>query len=298
MGTIRWFKGILVLMTFIWIGCREQNTIAQFQPGLISTEVVEYACTFSTSGDELYFARSEQEWGSRTMKSAIYHAVKTSGQWSIPQLAPFSGEFDDSDPHLSKDGNTLYFVSDRPGGNRPASADIWKVKKDQNGAWGTPIALPYPINSEQREYSPRTDDEGNLYFASDRSGGYGQGDLYVAQWSDGAFSEPENLGNILNSEMGEWNLEINGSGDLIIFEASGREENVSSYGDLYISFKEGGQWTVTQNLVELNTSGSDLYPYLTPDEKQLFYASSDSLQGKHTHIYVTDFEKLYRRYKR
>lgn len=47
---------------------------------------------------------------------------------------------------------------------------------------------------------------------------------------------------------------------------------------------------------ELNTSGSDLYPFLSYDEKTLFYTSSDSLAGKETNIYKIKFRPLFKKY--
>ncbi|WP_420400663.1 TolB family protein [Flagellimonas sp.] len=290
-------SALLVLGASLCIGCTNPKGIVKFEPGNISTKAVEYACTFSSDGKEIYFARSEQAWGSGDMKSAIYRAEKKNGTWSTPKVASFSGVYDDSDPHLTKDGNTLYFVSNRPSANATRSADIWTVTRNERGSWGKPSVLSYPINSEKTEYSPRTDGEGNLYFASDRPDGYGQGDLYVSKLKDEEFQPPINMGSTLNSPFGEWNLEVNLKGDLIIFEASQRDTNVSPYGDFYISFKQDNAWTQPQNMVELNTSGSDLYPYLTKDGKYLYYTSSDSLKGKSTHIYVTEFRKLRWKYK-
>jgi hypothetical protein len=177
------------------------------------------------------------------------------------------------------------------------SSDIWRVVKDDSGHWGDPERLENPINSEGREYSPITDGKGNLYFASDRSGGYGQGDIYLSPLENGKFNTPINMGPVINSEKGEWNLEINHDGNLMIFEASQRPDNVSPYGDLYISFKEKGLWSVPQNISELNTSGSELYPFLTYDEKTLFFTSSDSLKSVDTNIYHTQFRSLYKTYK-
>ena len=88
----------------------------------------------------------------------------------------------------------------------------WKVEKDADGSWEIPLRLNNSINSEKNEYSPRTDQLGNLYFASDRSGGYGQGYLYFSKKEKDTFSLPINLGNVINSDKGEWNLEINDDG--------------------------------------------------------------------------------------
>lgn len=269
-----------------------------FEPRHISTESVEYSSTFSSSGSELYFVRSEGKWGSGSMNSSIYYSHRENGRWSAPKLAPFSGHYNDSGPHLSHDGNTLYFISKRPSEAEQLSSDIWMVEKDKNGDWGAPVRLSDPINSAATEYSPRTDHQGNLYFASTRSGGFGQGDLYMAKKEKGAFSSPVNLGSTINSDKGEWNLEISGDGKILIFEASEREENLSPYGDLYISFKRGDAWTIPQNITELNTTGSDLYPQLHENNKTLSYTSSDSLRSTNTDIYQVEFGQMYKKYKR
>ena len=288
---------LFILNILLCAGCNKKGHTVLFEPNYISTAAVEYSCTFSASGKEVYFARSNHKWGSGNSKSSIYYAKEENGKWTTPKLASFSGQHDDSDPHLTSDGKRLYFTSKRPAGQPAVSADIWLVEKNDNGAWGAAIRLPDPINSPGTEYSPRTDGRGHLYFASDRSGGYGQGDLYVAQNRAGKLAPPVNMGNTINSALGEWNLEVNNDGNLIIFEASQRQQNVTSYGDLYITFKIAGVWTIPQHIAELNTGGSDLYPYLTKEQDRLYYASSDSLKGQSTNIYVTDFQRIYDKYK-
>lgn len=213
--------GIIVLIIPVLLLFTMKNgsdMVKAFEPGLISTDKVEYSPTFSSSCDEMYFARSSQQWASGAMTSSIYHSRKEHDQWTMPELVSFSGQFDDSDPHLSRNGKTLYFISGRPSGELPNSHDIWLVQKESSGEWGEPLRMPAPINSQSTEYSPRTNTNGNLYFASDRPGGYGQGDLYMARLVDGTFKPPVNLGSQINSEKGEWNLEINGPGDLLILK--------------------------------------------------------------------------------
>ncbi len=274
-----------------------KTKIEIFELDNISSSRVEYSSSFSPSNDVIYFVRSNDKWGDGSMKSTIYFSAKKDNEWSVPKVVSFSGIYDDSDPHVTKDGNTVYFVSKRPSENDYISADIWMVSKDSDGQWGQPNRLSNTINSNKREYSPRTTNDGDLYFASDRLGGYGQGDLYVAKKVGKEFMAPVNLGNTINSSTGEWNLEINDTGDLIIFEASQRKENISSFGDLYISFKISGRWTLPQNLTELNTTGSDLYPEITNNDRTLYYTSSDSLKSQTTQIYHTDFIPLYKKYK-
>jgi len=121
--------------------------------------------------------------------------------------------------------------------------------------------------------------------------------LYMASKVGSSYSVPVNLGNSINSKYGEWNLEVNGKGDMIIFEASGRPENVSGYGDLYISFKFENQWSLPQNIAELNTSGSDLCPQLRDNGSVLFYSSSKSIRSTDVNIYFVEFEELVNKYR-
>ncbi len=269
-----------------------------FEEGNISTKSVEYSTTFSATGMEVFFAKSNGKWGTGGMKSSIHYSVKENGEWSAPQLAPFSGQYDDSGPHICNDGKTIYFISQRPSKEATQiSRDIWKVEKDENDTWGIPTRLNNTINSEKNEYGPRTDKYGNLYFASDRSGGYGQGDLYLAKKEKDTFALPVNLGDVINSDQGEWNLEISDDGNTIIFESSGREQNLSSYGDLYISFKFNDEWSMPQAIKELNTTGSDLYAELIEEDELLYYTSSDSLKSTDTNIYFIRFGSLYDSYR-
>lgn len=268
-----------------------------FEEGLISTSVVEYGCSFSSDGKEVYFVRSEDPWGSPNSKGTIYYSKKEKNGWTTPEVAFFSGVYDDSDPHLSVDGRRLFFISKGRGEPGSDSPDIWVIDKSEEGSWGKARRLAEPLNSTAREYSPRTDKSGNLYFASDRSGGLGQGDLYVSRREKGSYQDPENMGNGINSVTGEWNLEISDQGDILIFEASGRTENKSSYGDLYISFKKGNVWSIPQIINELNTTGSDLSPDLMSQNKILFYSSSNTLESQSTNIYEVPFESLLEKYR-
>ncbi len=289
----------LLFMSFLLYGQEKPKTSkVLFEPGNISTKYVEYGATFTRDGSEMYFARSTQQWGKGDMKSTIYHAFFDGEKWSTPKIATFSGTYDDSDPHITPDNKTIYFISKRPSAAHTISSDIWKVKRKSGGGWAEPERMPNPINSEKSEYSPCTDLEGNLYFASDRLGGYGQGDLYMAPNKEERLKIPINMGDILNSETGEWNLGVSANGNTLLFEASQRKQNVSGYGDLYISFKRNDSWTIPQNIVELNTSGSDLCPFLTQHTEQLYFTSSDSLKSGDTNIYRVGFDAIRKKYEK
>jgi hypothetical protein len=275
------------------IASAQSLSITKIGEGIISTAQVEYGLTF-VSQNEIAFVRTDGEWGKNNETfSFIYFSERTGGGWSMPRVAPFSGKYNDSDPFYFPIEHRMYFTSDRPGGGHSTSKDIWYVEK-KGGTWGNPKRLDEPINSSASEYSPHLTENGDLYFASTREGGYGQGDIYRARLVDDEYIEPENLGAVINSPLGEWNLGVSADGNVLIFEASERPNNQSSYGDLYITFKRKDVWTVPQNLMELNTTGSELYPLFFDGD--LYYTSTKLMGSSNADLFYTKFDFLRRKY--
>ncbi|MDG5493103.1 beta-lactamase family protein [Psychroserpens sp. SPM9] len=241
-----------------------------FAEGIL-TNKVETSLTLMPDRKELYFAKKDSFYAGG-QKSAIYKSKLVNKQWSQPEVASFSGEFSDSSPFATPDGNRIYFSSNRPiSGTKPKKdRDIWFVEK-QGDSWSEPQHLSV-YNSEKSEYSPTLDKQGHLYFGSYRDGGLGSGDLWVSHLNNGSYQTPINLGNAINTKGGEWGSCIAPDGDYIIFEASGREENITHDGDLYISYYKNNQWTKAKHLGELNSGGSDLSPKIHQDK--LYFASN------------------------
>lgn len=82
---------------------------------------------------------------------------------------------------ISRDGLSLYFQSDRPGGF--GGTDIWVSRRSAaEDSWGPAENAGPFVNSEFGESTPRLSLDGHrLYFASNRPGGFGGGDLYVSR---------------------------------------------------------------------------------------------------------------------
>lgn len=98
---------------------------------------------------------------------------------------------------LARDGKTLYFTSEAPGGL--GGNDIYVSQKTSNGTWGTPKNLGTPINTSFNEDAPFLANDGTLYFASEGHEGFGNYDIYKSTLSEEKWSTPENLGQPINS---------------------------------------------------------------------------------------------------
>lgn len=102
-----------------------------------------------------------------------------SGRWTEPEnLGPsINTAGDESTPFIHADNQTLFFASNGlPGyGNE----DIFVVRKNADGSWGTPENLGYPINTIDHEGSLFIAADGKTaYYASDRSDSKGGLDIY------------------------------------------------------------------------------------------------------------------------
>ena len=241
--------------------------------------------SFSPDGETAWWAEWDGKWGSRERSpSTIYRSVRDGDTWSEPAEAPFTAGFSDDDPFVSPDGKWLYFVSDRPVDARDGhpDANIWRYELGGEGR-----LQHLPVNSLKTEYSPIVTLKGSLYFASDRDGGPGRGDIYVARPSDDGFLEAEPLGPGVNSRYGEWNVWVSPGERELIFESSSRPGSRSKPGDLYYSHRTPAGWAPAIPLEHLNSIDSDLLPRMHPDGKTLYYTTAPI--GGHARIVFAEW---------
>jgi Tol biopolymer transport system component len=151
--------------------------------------------------------------------------------------------------------------------------DLWAVDRTESG-WSKPRNLGAPVNTDSAEVYPSVAADGTLYFSSGRPGGLGKNDIYRSRVIDGVFTDPENLGEAINTEHSEGDLFIAPDESYIVFVSSGRPDGIGR-GDLYVSFRvEGGTWSPAINLgEEVNSRWTEYCPSVSPDGKYLFFTS-------------------------
>ena len=128
----------------------------------------------------------------------LYISYFENGEWTNPLILGTevnSTEWD-SQPSLSADGKTLYFVSLRPGGF--GKQDIW-VSEKRGDHWTAAQNLGETINTPEDDISPFIYLDGKtLIFSTQGRIGLGGFDLYKTINLGGTWSEPENLGYPIN----------------------------------------------------------------------------------------------------
>jgi len=131
----------------------------------------------------------------------LYHSSFDGKDWAIPQKfgSNINTDFWETHASMSRDGNTLYFVSDRPGGL--GGRDIYKSVKLPNGQWSLCQNVGPPINTPFDEDAPFLGADGiTFYFATTGDKSMGFFDVMFSFIDEnGKFSEPVNMGYPINT---------------------------------------------------------------------------------------------------
>lgn len=202
----------------------------------INTKFNESSAIFSKDGTTLYFTgnnytnKKKKTDANGIVLLKIYKATLLNDKWTAITELPFNNNsFSCAHPTLSSDEKTLYFASDMPG--TLGQSDIFKVAVNNDGSFGMPQNLGFPINTEGKETFPFVSQNNTLYFASDGHPGLGGLDVFGTKiFEDGNFSKIYNLGVPINTAFDDFAFLINGEG--IGFVSSNRPSG-NGYDDIY-----------------------------------------------------------------
>lgn len=166
--------------------------------GAINSDSHDACLYLSPDGQNMIIYRTSLE---NNNEGGIYQSQLVEGKWSEPKLmiAEVNSDYWETDANISADGNTLFYTSDKPGGQ--GGRDIWQMKKLPTGEWAKVQNLGYPINSNLDEEAPYLHPDGKtLYFSSKSHSTMGGFDVYSSTLNiDGIWSEPKNLGYPINT---------------------------------------------------------------------------------------------------
>lgn len=186
-----------------------------YQPDRVSTQYSEVRVAVSPDGDTVLWGSVDRPGGPGGWD--IWMIRRRGGQWSAPQPVPFDTPAHEFDPAFGADGHTVWFFSDRPGGQ--GGDDIWSVDFDPRTArFGTPRNAGPAINSAGDEWAPPPSPDGSqLLFATDGRGGRGRHDLFLSTWRDGAWQPAVPLPGEVNTAQDEFDATFVAGGRGLVY---------------------------------------------------------------------------------
>ncbi len=247
----------------------------------INSPAHDYSPLATADGTTMYFtSRRPGAMGGLKDESGqyyedIYTSTKTDDIWSRAKnlQAPVNSTMQDATVGLSPDGNEMiiYRASDEmPDG------DLFITQRSQ-GVWSTPVRMTDEINSKAHEPSATISPDGSeIYFTSDRTGGFGGRDLYrIRRLPNGLWSLPLNLGPKINTAYDEDGPFLHSDGTTLFFSSNGH--NTMGGFDIYkaaLLDPDMNIWDKPMNMgYPLNTVNDDIYFSLGEDGRTGYFSS-------------------------
>ena len=218
---------------------------------------------FTSARDTLKF---DKKYGVVFEDVLISH--KQGSSWSVPeQISPKINETShDAVTYLTPDGKTIFLYYEKGNG------DLYQSIHDGND-WSEPGSMGPEINTLSAETSGCLSTDGKkFYFTSDRHGGQGGLDIYVAEkLESGAWSNVKNLGPTINTPGNEDAPFIHPDGTL--YFSSDGQPGLGDY-DIFKSELKEGKWSKPVNLgYPINTPKLENHFFLSVDKKRGYFSS-------------------------
>lgn len=184
--------------------------------GDIKSPFHEGPSSFVKKTNRIYFTRSNMKKShlekndSSINNLQLYTSVLEDGEWGGIQKLSFNNHnYSYGHPTLTKDGNTMYFVSDQPNGI--GKTDIY-VSHFSNFKWSKPQNIGTQINTTGTEMFPFIDDNRDtltLYYSTNGKPGLGGMDIYYSNYIDGEWQKPIHMSYPINSSKDDFGLVFN-----------------------------------------------------------------------------------------
>ena len=240
-----------------------------FADGIVNRKSLHSTPSVSPDGTEIYWSEHEID----SPQGCIYFSKRVNNRWTVPEILIPSSNYLDDGPVFSTDGQTLYFNSNRPwpGNTGTEHERIWYMTRQADSSWSSPLPVDRVISDYALHWQVSVDNNGTLYFGSERTPNYGLDDIFCSENNNGHFDFPVNLGPPVNTSEHESMPFIDPEGRYLLF---GRPAQVNGTltNCIWISRKQtNGTWSVPANVTATYPNFEGACAKVTPDGKYIFH---------------------------
>lgn len=287
------YKRVAVIISMIFFGCfaLPGQELAHIRIDGINSSYDEHSPMLSPDGQTLYFTRvgHPANIGGVLDKGDIWYSEKTGNGWSQPVHAGA----DLNHPGLngvvgfSADGQRMYLLNffDPEGRGISKLKNGISVSSLKDGAWGVPEKLPIQFFSNESAHISATisKDEKVIIMAIQSYETEGNEDLYISfKGENGEWSQPKNMGNVLNTYAQEWVPFLSSDMKSLYFTSNGH--GGAGGRDIFMSERKSDsswmEWTRPQNLGKaLNTVGAEQGLSFVGGDEIAYFSSTQNSEG-------------------
>jgi outer membrane protein OmpA-like peptidoglycan-associated protein/Tol biopolymer transport system component len=224
----------------------------------------------------------------------FYAKADSCGGWfkALNMGTPTNSTSMESSQFVSSDGHYLFFTrcdNRSENGWEMGGCDMYMAYRvAMDSGWTQPQPFGKTINTPDYEGMPSVSpDNRELYFVSDRKGGYGGYDIWYSKFDNGLWHLPVNAGPGVNTAGNETTPYIATDNSTLFFASDTRPGFGGT--DIFVSRrKKDGKWEAAENLgYPINTAHDEKSEYVSLDGRSLFFASDRSGPAGNYDIYQT-----------
>ena len=253
-----------------YLGLNYPDTVPEiFAPDFISGKGRLHCFpSFSVDNKEIYWL---------TLPPRIMTIREIDEKWTCPELASFSTGRNNQAPFVAHD-NTIYFSSTREGGQ--GQLDIWYATKTDSN-YTLPINIGNKINTDKSESNPTVSNNKTMFYTGSVQGKLYNRGIYYSIYENGKYKNPVFLAepiNIMDPNILDYTPFIAQDESYLLF-CSNRQNPEKELFHIYISFKnKNGEWSNPIDLsLKMNFTKSSKFPYISPDNRFLFFSSGENI---------------------
>jgi len=240
---------------------------------------------FTSNRGGNFFSKLIDTWTNNGFTD-LYYAKKDEDGYAKPSQfkGAINGRFHDGVAAFTRDNSTIYFTRNDKSKRAKSEVVNLKIYQATNSSdlnWSAPVELSFNDDSFSSCHPTLTEDGTTMYFASDRTGGFGGMDIYKVTQNNGEWTQPVNCGPTINSAGNELFPFITSEGDLA-FSSNGQPGMGGL--DVYVAREKTAGSNNWERIVNagspFNSMKDDFGFYMNKDNTSGFISSS-RVGGEH-----------------
>lgn len=286
-------RGALIVILIFFIShfsIGQQVAKSDFEQLLknVNSRYDEQNPVLSPDGKRLYFTRANDSLnigGPRDKGDIWYSELGADGIWGVPVNIgePINDDVHNSMLGFSPDGSIMFLNKERrmPGGLVTNDGIAYSVYS--GGTWSKParVSVDYFLNKSNQQSGSISADGSLMVLSLKAYASRGEEDIYISSYVDGKWTQPKNLGSVINTERQEMTPYLSPDKKSLYFSSNGHGGKGGR--DLFRSEREGdgwSDWSKPKNLgSEINSFGVEMSYYMDLRNEIAYYSSTQNSDG-------------------